>query len=115
MTAPDLSSSLGIALGCLLAAGGASCVLASIVLVAPSAPRQTEAGPLDWISLLGDFTLVLMDSLPFFSLFRAARELPAAARQMKAKWVAEPLIPRFFFIGLPLLIGGVLITSLSLS
>ena len=107
MPLPDIISILALALGILAIVGGASCLLASVVMLAPT--KQISVEPprqIDLLELLGDFVLVLMDSIPLFYLFRTARDLPETARMMQAKWVNEPIIRHFFFTGLSLLIGG---------
>ena len=112
MPAPDIISSLALALGILAIVGGASCLLASVVMLAPTKPISVEPPrQIDLLEILGDFVLVLMDLIPFFSLFRSARDLPETARMMRAKWVNEPIIRHFFFTGLSLAIcGGVILT-----
>jgi len=112
MPPPDIISILALALGILAIVGGASCLLASMVMLAPT--KQISVEPprqIDLLEILGDLVLILLDSIPFFSLFRSARDLPETARMMRAKWVNEPIIRGFFFTGLSLAVCGGLILA----
>ena len=49
--------------------------------------------------LLGDFLLVVLDSLPLLSIIFSIRELPATTRMMRERCRAKPLIRRLLVAG----------------
>lgn len=56
------------------------------------ATDDEAAEPARLRELLADLLLIILDSLPIFTLFRAAkdfRELPSTARAMRAKWACD--------------------------
>ncbi|MEO0444714.1 MAG: hypothetical protein AAF191_01425 [Verrucomicrobiota bacterium] len=106
MTSGD---TLALAAGIIFLLMGGIFSFASFVMAASDHEDGPQSSPDPSVSfpiLLADFLLVVLDSLPLFSLFLSLRELPQAAKTMKNRWNEEPLIPRFLLIGVCLFLGG---------
>ncbi|WAC21425.1 hypothetical protein OVA24_08500 [Luteolibacter sp. SL250] len=76
--------------------------------------RKEEATAHDTILTGADILLLIMDCFPFFWIFRTVGklpELPAAAREVREIWQAEPSIRRMFHAWLVSL-GVLLLTIL---
>lgn len=81
--------------------------IGALSLAADGARPKTTDGetesPVGWLALLVDLLLLAGELLPLFTLFRVvkdARDLPVTVVAMKEKWQQDPVVRRYFWMGL---------------